>query len=88
MMSDSSGASGNTPMDERIYWDLNVGYAKWLDLSRRNDPVRISSITYGVVPEGFKEETAVRPLEPGVEYCVGVSAHLSDIVVECFIYEP
>lgn len=68
--------------------DLDVGYTKWLDLSRRNDPVRISSITYGVVPEGMEANGIARPLEHGIEYCVEVAAHLSDLVVNCFIYQP
>ena len=80
---------GNTPISERIYWVLNVGSTQRLDLSRTDDSVWVSSITYGVVPEGLEEATAVRPLEPGVEYCVEVyDADLIDPVVECFIYEP
>ena len=80
---------GNTPVDERIHWDIYIGYAEWRDRLRRDDSVSVSSITYGVVPEGLEEATAVRPLEPGIEYCVEVyDADLIDPVVECFIYQP
>ena len=77
----------NPPAYE-TYWTLDLGYARWPAPGRRNDSVRISSITYGVVPEGFEEETAARPLEPGVEYCVEVYAGLIEPTVECFIYQP
>ena len=70
------------------YWTLDVGYRRWPAPGRRNEAVRISSITYGVVPEGFEEETAVRPLEPGVEYCVEVYAGFIEPAVACFIYQP
>ena len=76
------------PPTYETYWTLDVGYARWPAPGRRNDSVRISSITYGVVPEGFEEETAARPLAPGVEYCVEVYAGLIEPTVECFIYEP
>ena len=69
-----------------IFKVVDVGYTRWPAPGSRNEPVRISSITYGVVPEGFEEETAARPLEPGVEYCVEVYAGLIEPVVECFIY--
>ena len=76
------------PPTYETYWTLDVGYTRWPAPGRRNESVRISSITYGVVPEGFEEETAARPLEPGVEYCVEVYAGLIVPVVECFIYQP
>lgn len=76
------------PPTYETYWTLDVGYTRWPAPGRRNESVRISSITYGVVPEGFEEETAARPLEPGVEYCVEVYAGLIEPVVECFIYQP
>ena len=62
----------NPPTDE-TYWTLNLGRPRWPTPDGRNESVWISSITYDVVPEGFEEETVVRPLEPGVEYCVGRS---------------
>ena len=76
------------PPTYETYWTLDVGYRRWPAPGRRNEAVRISSITYGVVPEGFEEETAARPLAPGVEYCVEVFAGLIEPTVECFIYQP
>ena len=77
----------NPPAFE-TYWTLDVGYKRWPTPDRRGDAVWISSITYGVVPEGFREETAARPLEPGGEYCVEVYAGFIEPVVECFTYQP
>ena len=76
---------GDTLLDERIYWDIQGSRPG----SRRRTPVRVSSITYGIVPDGFEEHTPPRRLEPGVEYCVIVGGHLSEEdPVECFIYRP
>ena len=77
----------NPPTDD-TYWTLNLGRPRWPTPDGRRDSVWISSITYGIVPEGFEEETAARPLAPDVEYCVEVIAGLIEPTVECFIYQP
>ena len=83
-------ARGDEPLRDRICWDIEVRLTGPRNPGfGRQIPVEVSRITYGIMPYWeFEEETPPRKLEPGVEYCVEVSAPFSENPIDCFIYRP
>lgn len=75
-------------VNRTLYWYIDVGYKGKGILSKRNPPVNISTIPYGLAPDGMETRVAARPLKPGVEYCIEVYSPLTPIVTECFTYQP
>ena len=90
----SLGDTGDRTIPEEIYWRFYIPYkgSPGNPLNSHITPVTVSRITYGIVPEGVEEcdvQTAARPLEPGVKYCVTVNGfRAAENPVECFIYRP
>ena len=81
---------GDGPLEDRIYWDIEVSLTGRRPGPGRRIPMEVSRITYGIMPYWeFEEHTLPRKLERGVEYCVTIRGHpTAGDLVECFIYEP
>lgn len=70
-----------------IFHEENANSPIWFWNIKAIDPwVPLREVTYGVVPEGFREVTKAIPLEPGVRYRLHVSGF--DNIIIYFTNKP